>query len=412
MTATPRYFTGRVVRAAREDDLEVASMDDETIFGPVLHRLRFAQAIDEDLLSDYRVLVVGIDDARYRRYAERGRLVALDKGTRTTDARSLASHIGVAKAMRRYDMRRVITFHGRVTSAQRFARTLPAVFQWMPPAERPSGPVWAEPVSGAMSSGDRAVRLDRLRQVEDRERGILSNARCLGEGVDIPTLDGIAFIDPKHSQIEIVQAVGRAIRKGQDGGVATIVIPVFVDPTADAEHALDASAFRPIAAVLRALRDHDEALAEEMDSLRRELGGPSRRRLRLPTKIVLDLPSQLSSDFSTAIATRVIRLTTSSWEERFAALQVFVAREGHARPRVRGRTASPEETSLGFWVGNQRSNKRLTRERRNRLEALDGWAWDEHDARWEDSFAQLRQFVAKKRHARVRQTYKTQMETH
>ena len=405
MTATPRYFTGRVVKAARQEDLEVASMDDEAVFGPVMHRLSFAQAIKKDLLSDYRVLVVGIDDARYRRYAERGRLLTFE-GATTTDARSLASHIGVAKAMRRYDMSRVLTFHGRVASAKQFARALPAVVQWMPSAERPAGPIWAEAVSGAISSGDRAVRLDRLRLVESGERGVLSNARCLGEGVDIPTLDGIAFIDPKHSQIDIVQAVGRAIRKGEGKGVATIVIPVFVDLAADPEDALDESAFTAIASVLRALRDHDEALAEELDGLRRDLGARLRRRLRLPTKIVLDLPRKVSSNFSTAIATRVVRLTTASWEEWFARLQQYVKTYGNAL--VPGKHTTPDGYRLGVWVNSQRTHKdRLSAERRARLESVDGWVWDALDAAWEESFSQLQDYVRAEGEARVVQSHTT-----
>ena len=369
MTATPRYFTGRVVKAAREEDLEVASMDNEAVFGPVMHRLSFAQAIDKDLLSDYRVLVIGIDDGRYRRYAERGRSLTLE-GTQTSDARSLASHIGVAKAMRRYDMSRVLTFHGRVASAKRFARTLPAVVEWMPPAERPSGLVWARAVSGTMSSGDRAVRLDRLRHLEENERGVLSNARCLGEGVDIPTLDGVAFIDPKHSQVDIVQAVGRAIRKGEGKGDATIVIPVFIDLAADPEDALDQSAFTAIASVLRALRDHDEALAEELDALRRDLGSRSRRRLRLPTKIVLDLPRSVRSDFSTAISTQLVRLTTAVWEEWFGYLERYVDAEGHACVPLT--YVTPDGYRLGRWVVKQRRRRdQLTAERVARLALQD-----------------------------------------
>ena len=411
MTATPRYFTGRVVKAAREEDLEVASMDDEAVFGPVMHRLSFAQAIDKDLLSDYRVLVVGIDDERYRRYADRGRVLTLD-GQQITDARSLASHIGVAKAMRRYDMSRVLTFHGRVASAKRFAQTLPAVIEWMPATERPSGLVWAEPVSGSMSSGDRAVRLDRLRHVEDDERGVLSNARCLGEGVDIPTLDGIAFIDPKHSQIDILQAVGRAIRKGEGKGQATIVIPVFVDPEAeDSEYALDASAFTAIAAVLRALRDHDEALAEELDNMRRELGRRSRGRLRLPHKIVLDLPRSVGADFSAAIRTRVVQLTTDSWEEWFAQLQQYVKTHDDARVPQSFRTS--DDHRLGAWVTMQRTNReRLSAERQKRLEALDGWVWDAFEALWEERLTQFQQYVAKNGHARVPSSYGTREGDH
>ncbi len=78
MTATPRYFTGRVVQEAQEADFEVASMDDEAEFGPVFHRLGFAEAIERDLLTDYQVVVVGVDDATYRDWAQRGRFVTLD----------------------------------------------------------------------------------------------------------------------------------------------------------------------------------------------------------------------------------------------------------------------------------------------------------------------------------------------
>ena len=86
--------------------------------------------------------------------------------------------------MRKYDMARVISFHGRITGAKQFARTVPDVIDWMPGRQRPSGHVWAKHVSGAMSSDDRKVKLDQLGAVEDGERGILSNSSCLGEGID------------------------------------------------------------------------------------------------------------------------------------------------------------------------------------------------------------------------------------
>ena len=277
---------------------------------------------------------------------------------------------------------------------------------WMPRSERPSGTVWADAVSGAMPSGDRAVRLDRLRQAEQDERGVLCNARCLGDGVDIPTLDGVAFIDPKHSQVDIVQAVGRAIRKGEGKGTATIVIPVFVDTEADPEDALDRSAFMAIAGVLRALRDHDETLAEELDALRRELGLRSRRRPRLPRKIVLDLPKNVRSEFSAAISTQVVQLTTASWEEWFARLQQYVKSHGNAR--MSQRYITPDGYRLGGWVNIQRTRKdQLSPERQTRLESLDGWVWDALDALWEDMFTQLQEFAEQKGHVRVPQSYRT-----
>ena len=255
MTATPRYYTGRVLQAAQESEMEVASMDDPAKFGKVFHRLSFGEAIHRGLLTDYQVAIVGVDDATYREWAKRGVLVRRDD--KITDAQTLASQIGLAKAMRRYDLRRVISFHSRVLRAKRFAADMPDVLAWMPGRERPSGPLWTGFASGEMSAGERHVRLQRLRMLDDGERGLLTNARCLSEGVDVPTLDGVAFIDPRGSEVDIVQAVGRAIRLADDKTVGTIVIPVFINTDADPDTALNDSSFKSVWRVIKALRAHD-----------------------------------------------------------------------------------------------------------------------------------------------------------
>src|SRR5258708_14456855 len=86
--------------------------------------------------------------------------------------------------------------------------------------------------------------------------GVWCSGACLGEGVDVPVLDGIAFIDPKRSMIDIIQAVGRVIRKAEDKRIGTVVIPVFVDESEDADHAFSQSAFAPVCQVPKALRAH------------------------------------------------------------------------------------------------------------------------------------------------------------
>jgi len=197
MTATPRYLAEAVKNKADEMELEVASMDDHEVFGPVFHELKFSEAIRRKLLTDYRVVIVGVDDPMYRQYAEEGVFVTLD-GKRITDARTLASHIAVAKATKRYDLRRIITFHGRVKRAREFAEEFPQFVRWMPKSAIPAGKFWAELISGEMASSKRDAILDRLRDVEAPERGLVSNARCLSEGVDVRALDGVAFIDPKN----------------------------------------------------------------------------------------------------------------------------------------------------------------------------------------------------------------------
>lgn len=168
-------------------------MDNQAAFGPVFHRLGFAEAIRRGLLTDYQVAVVGVDEATYRDWAQRGRFITLD-GTKVTDARTLAGQIGLAMAMRRYDLHRTITFHSRVNRARQFARELPQVIAWMPAHQRPTGHLWSDYASGGMPAGQRHVLLQHLGRLDQGQRGLLANARCLAEGVASGTIsDGVTF---------------------------------------------------------------------------------------------------------------------------------------------------------------------------------------------------------------------------
>lgn len=400
MTATPRYFTERLRRESGEAEFEVVSMDDEAAFGPVFHRLSFAGAIERDLLADYRVVVIGVDDADYRAYAEEGRFVTTD-GQSTTDARSLAGAIGLAKAAQTYNLRKVVSFHSRVKGARAFSTDFPEVVAWLPPYERPSGQIWARVISGDMPSGERDMLLSRFRDLRENERALLSNARCLAEGVDIPSIDGVAFLDPRRSQIDVVQAVGRAIRRSPDKILGTVVVPVFVDAAADPESALDASAFRPVWEVLKALRAHDEVLAEQLDELRRELGRRRTNDIVLPAKLHVDLPVAVGEDFARAFRARLVEQATSSWEASYGVLCRFVKREGHSLV-----PADHEEdgVQLGKWVSKQRARRKqdqLSEERMQRLQALPGWRWEPLEERWEEGYAALLRFAESTGHVRV-----------
>jgi hypothetical protein len=387
-----------------EADFEVASMDDEARFGPVLHRLAFSEAIERGLLSDYRVAIIGVDDATYRAYAEEGRFVTMD-GKAVTDARTLAGQIGLLKAMRAYELRRVVSFHGRIKRARHFSGSVPEVRAWMPAEERPSGALWTDFVSGEMTSGERDVLLGRFRDLDPGERGLLSNARCLGEGVDVPSIDGVAFIDPRRSQIDIVQAVGRAIRLSPDKKIGTVVLPVFIDVTADPEVMLDDSVFRPVWDVLKALRTHDDVLAEQLDALRRAFGAKTAKDLSFPAKIHIDLPVAIDAEFARAFKVRLVEQTTATWEDAVARLRAFITAHGHARVPVRCVT---DGFPLGQWVQMKRTTHKrgqLPLEQVRRLESIDGWSWDVHRDRWERGVASLTTFVARFKHPRVPATY-------
>src|SRR6202008_3242356 len=120
MTATPRIYSAHVLKTAKEAGYEFASMDDEDKFGKVFHRLTFHEAIERKLLTDYQVAIIGVDNATYRDWVENGWFITID-GKEVTDARAVAGQIGLAKAMRRYNLRRVITFHRLRKNAREFS---------------------------------------------------------------------------------------------------------------------------------------------------------------------------------------------------------------------------------------------------------------------------------------------------
>jgi hypothetical protein len=319
MTATPRYFADRVKKKADDLEYELASMDDEKVFGPSFHELSFNDAISADppLLTDYQVVIIGVTDSETRRLAEQAHLVRTKEGLET-DARTFAAQIGLAKAMRKHDLRKIITFHSSVRNAVRFtdpkgddsfSRVLPHLSR----SSRPTGKLQTYHISGRTPAGRRATLLKKFGELPDAIRGILSNCSCLGEGVDVPVLDGVAFIDPKRSTIAIIQAVGRVMRKAEGKTIGTIVIPVFVDEHDDAEEGLERSAFEPVWKVLRALRAHDHQLAVELDELRLKLGRHSsnRGRIHLPDKIQFDLPRLLPDGFEQSIYVRTVEGTTA-----------------------------------------------------------------------------------------------------
>jgi superfamily II DNA or RNA helicase len=404
MTATPRYFTGRILRAAQDADYEIASMDDETKFGTVFHRLTFGEAISRDLLTDYQVAIIGVDNDTYREWAERGAFVTLD-GVEVSDAATLAGQIGLAKAMRKYALHRMISFHSRIKRAREFAASLPEVLEWMPARQRPKGELWSRYASGQMPAGDRYVLLQHLGRLDDGDLRLLANARCLAEGVDVPTLDGVAFIDPRKSEVDIVQAVGRAIRKSENKTVGTVVIPVFINTDEDPEIALSSSVFQPVWDVIKGLRAHDEELAEQLDSLRRAMGRKGSRP-RLPDKIHIDIPAKVGTDFVNAFDVRLVEQTTASWEFWFGLLEHYVTDNGTSRVPSE---YSVDDYCLGRWVIKQRARRnagKLSPDRERRLACLPGWIWNTAITQWEEGFSHLSNYAERHGHTLIPAQYK------
>lgn len=205
-TATPRTYASNTKKAAEERGIEV--------------------------------VIIGVDDPTITEWIANRDLVTTATGLET-DTESLAAQIGVLKAIKDYDLKRVISFHNRVKRAEAFTTEVQQVMAWIGDEHRPSVTLRTDFVSGDMPASKRKLKLDQLKALMPNERAVLSNARCLSEGVDVPSLDGVAFVDPRSSQVDIIQAVGRAIRLSPDKKVGTIILPVFIAAGQDAKEAID-----------------------------------------------------------------------------------------------------------------------------------------------------------------------------
>lgn len=404
-TATPRTYSSNVKKAAEDRGVEVVGMDDEAVFGKNLFALNFGEAIKRGLLTDYRVVIIGVDDPTISAWIENRELLKADSNIEM-DAESLAAQIGLLKAIKDYDLHRMISFHSRVSRAEEFSQDIHKVIGWIDEKHKPSGELKSDFVSGEMPTDKRRKKLAQLKGLQDNQRGLLTNARCLSEGVDVPSLDGVAFIDPRSSQIDIIQAVGRAIRLSINKQAGTIVLPVFIGQSDDPEQALEEGNFKPIWDVLNALKAHDDVLADELNQIRTELGrkGGGKVDPDAFSKISIDLPVGIDKSFGDGLRTLLVEKSTSSWFHNYGFLKDYSVKNSSCR--IPENTKLDNGFSIGFWASDQRSKRKsLTTEQVNLLESLVGWTWDPKADKWNFGFSQLEKYLTKNKNSAMSPSY-------
>ncbi len=405
-TATPRIYSSNLKKKAEERGVEIACMDDHEIFGEVAHTLSFSESISKGLLTDYKVVVVGIDDQTISTWITNREVVDLDKEL-LMDAASLAAMIGLIKIMgnKEYDLRRIITFHNRIKGAKQFKDDILDVIDWIESDKRPTGEIWSDSIDGTMTADARNKKLKRLKTLTPIERGIISNARCLSEGVDVPALDGVGFFEPRRSQIDIIQSVGRAIRLSQDKKHGVIFIPVFIEEGENPESKIEASNFKPVWDIVNALKSHDNVLKVELDQYRYQLGKKSRSTIRSfsHNKIVFDLPANIDKSFEEKLKLIVVEKTTESWMFLYGLLHKYKEQYGNCLVPA---TFKIDGYSLGYWVVHQRVIKYiLTQEKRDLLDALD-FVWDVAEFQWQMGYNYLRKYFKEHGKSLVPYNYK------
>ena len=297
MTATPRLFDDSVKGKAAEHSAELASMDDEGVYGPEFHRLGFGEAVEKGLLTDYKVLVMTVDEsAAADVMARTGRQeINLTLASAMIGAwNGLAKRSGELQGKKGgFDenaepMRRTVAFARDIKTSKEIAESFPALIRNFQDMLREKAvlndvsllnvdlQVEAQHVDGSMNAMERNTKLSWLESpVDEHATRLLTNARCLSEGVDVPALDSVVFFNPRNSMVDVVQSVGRVMRKSEGKDYGYIILPVAVPPDVSPAQALgDNTRFKVVWQILNALRAHDDRFNAKVNSIALNEGKP------------------------------------------------------------------------------------------------------------------------------------------
>lgn len=276
MTATPRLFSDDAKGKAAQAEAILCSMDDVSLYGEEMYRIGFGEAVERDLLTDYKVLILTLSDQDVPPAVQK--MIANDENEINSDdaskligcinalSKQILGDEGILKACDPEPMRRAVAFCQNIAISKKitntFNNTTSVYINSLPEAKKEQMvSVASEHIDGTMSAPKRDELLGWLKEGGDtpNECRILTNVRCLSEGVDVPTLDAVLFLSARNSQVDVVQSVGRVMRKSPGKKYGYIIIPVVVPSDIEADKALnDNERYKVVWTVLNALRAHDD----------------------------------------------------------------------------------------------------------------------------------------------------------
>lgn len=286
MTATPRLFNDATKDKAQERDAILCSMDDEALYGPVFYRIGFGEAVTKKLLTDYKVMVLGVDESQVVSSFQ-GQLADSNMELQIDDvAKLIGCWNGLAKrrsGMHEVSfgtdlapMRRAVAFNRDIKSSKLVETEFPDLVQVHLANLDNDDPtddlqVQVKHVDGGFNAITRAERLDWLKEDTDTTNPvcrILTNARCLTEGVDVPSLDAVLFLNPRNSMVDVIQAVGRVMRISEGKQFGYIILPIAIPEGMSTSQALqDNNRYKVVWQVLQALRAHDERMDASINQI-------------------------------------------------------------------------------------------------------------------------------------------------
>ena len=396
MTATPKIYAPHIMKKAKEEDVLICSMDDADVYGKPFYEIGFAEAVERKHITDYKVIVICVTDSEVKEIIEKGGRVITDQD-QEWDAKALAKRVALVKGIREYGLRKVFTFHGRVDSAKSFTDTskpygIHHIFDLLESEKELSKTLGFFHVNGTMPSGTRS---SILKEFESVDIGVMSNARCLVEGVNIPAVDTVAFIDPKRSLIDIVQATGRAMRKADWKANGYIFIPVLTEEDSDPEEIIRSSDFDTVWEVLQAMLDQDQRM-QGIVSKMRILQGKGEEGTQVWKDAMTeyaervefyDLPTKIDRRwFIEKLSTRIVEIIGRKWDFWYGLTLKYKDEFGDANAPVHYKT--DEGYQLGMWQHHQRDHYKKGKLPPDRVKQLEdiGFTWERFEEQFEKGF--------------------------
>lgn len=275
-TATPKVYGPEAKKKADDNSMVISSMDDETKYGTEIFRLGFGDAVSRGYLTDYKVSVLAVSETFVNKEMQK----VMASSTSELKTSDIGKIIGVWNAMVKRNgitgeidgapMKRAIAFTDTIAHSKQIAKEFNYVINdYLGAQAEDSFTVDVHHVDGGLNALQKKTELDWLaNDIADNEARLLSNVRFLTEGIDVPNLDAVIFLSPKKSQVDIVQAVGRIMRKFEGKEYGYIIIPIVIDTNSDPADVLDSNdKYKEVWQVLNALRSTDERFDAEINKL-------------------------------------------------------------------------------------------------------------------------------------------------
>lgn len=343
MTATPRIASPELKAKHTERIKYLKDMSNPKVYGNEAYRMTFGTAIEKDILVKYKIIAVGVSDTDLKRYIEQN--IQL---TKTENIKDYAHNYALNIVMEKYNANHALTFHSRIKLAENFAKRHNKLVQ----------DVFATSISGTQTTSQREII---LKTFEKADKAVVSNAKCLTEGVDVPVIDIVYYSDPKNSKIDIVQSAGRALRKAKHRNkeMGFIVVPIFHKDRETVDDAIEKSDYKNLIAVIRSLCDQDERLVSEINELAWNKEQNKRNATfeltfsDEQTDRVLQF-EQIKEKLKNSLFNQVIETLKDSWEIHYKEVEEYFKANGNSN--IPARHKAIDGFGIGTWCVAQRVN--------------------------------------------------------